>query len=498
MFLTAAMFTVGGVNAQKEEPLKVKFDNLGWSETTGCIRVVDDISENVQLSFSGQYKEFNFVDDNNVNNGFSPSGYKGLKVQYELDQDNTSPLNIHVNVGKKADGTGNPWDGMYQPLVSGKGEISFDFSSEVKELEKIKIIKVQQAEAGFANVLIKKVFLIKENGTEEQLKPFAATGDGLPNVLESATLNYRGIYGNVQIVNSDGGSLTYNPADNTKQIYTLEFAEKPTISLKLLPNKDEKDQYENLKPISYDFNVNNATQVFTFDNSNITAPMIELRLSNFTEGAGKVTVKSVKRGIIYPTSTATPNSKNTACWGTYSNNLANVELSGEGVEVYNVTIEDEKLKFTRREGNKVAKGEGVIVKSSTNSFNVAVIETASKQTEGNSLYATPTTAQKIEKSGYVLYYLTKDDSHNLGFYWGANDGTSLPNAKPGKAYLAIPNTYHLSKTRSIDIDDPETTDIEGVKAERVQHDAIYNLAGQRVGKLSKGINIVGNKKVLVK
>ena len=490
----------GGVNAQKEEPLKVKFDNPGWSETTGCIRVVDDISENVQLSFSSQYEEFNFVDDNKVSNGFSPLGYKGLKVLYELDQDNTSLLNIHVNVGKKADGTGNTWDGMYQPLVSGKGEISFDFSSEVKDLQKIKIIKVQQAEAGFANVLIKKVILIKENGTEEQLKPFAATGVGLPNVLESATLNYRGQYGNVQIVGSDGGSLTYNPADNTMQIYTLEFAEKPTISLKLLPNKDEKDQYENLKPISYDFNVNNATQVFTFDKSNITVPMIELRLSNFTVGAGNVTVKSVKRGIIYPTSTATPNSKNTAYWGTYSNNLANVELSGEGVEVYNVTIEGKKLKFTRRANNKVAKGEGVIVKCGGGSFNVDVIndEVTAAAANENLLKATPKTVQKIASETEKLYYLTKDDSHKLGFYWGAADGKSLPNAVPGKAYLAIPNTYHLSKTRSIDIDDPETTDIEGVKAERVQHDAIYNLAGQRVGKLSKGINIVGNKKVLVK
>ena len=498
MFLTAAIFAVGGVNAQKEEPLKVKFDNRGWSETTGCIRVVDNISENVQLSFSGQYQEFNFVDDNKVSNGFSPLGYKGLKVQYKLDQDNTSPLNIHVNVGIKADGTGNPWDGMYQPLVSDLGEISFNFSPEVKKLEKIKIIKVQQANPGFANVLIKKVILIKENGTEEQLKPFAATGDGLPNVLESATLNYRGQYGNVQIVDSDGGSLTYNPADNTMQIYTLEFAEKPTISLKLLPNKDEKDQYENLKPISYDFNVNNATQVFTFDKSNITVPMIELRLSNFTEGAGNVTVKSVKRGIIYPTSTATPNSKNTACWGTYSNNLANVVLSGEGVEVYNVTIEDRKLKFTQRGDNKVAKGEGVIVKCKGESFNVAVINEEVTAANENLLKATPTTVQTIPSTEETLYYLTKNTAGKLGFYWRADDGKSLPNAVPGKAYLAIPNSNPASKTRSIDIDDPETTDIEGVKAERVQHDAIYNLAGQRVGKLSKGINIVGNKKVLVK
>lgn len=112
--------------------------------------------------------------------------------------------------------------------------------------------------------------------------------------------------------------------------------------------------------------------------------------------------------------------------------------------------------------------------------------------------ATPTTVKPITSKEETLYYLTKNTAGKLGFYWRAVDGKSLPNAQPGKAYLAIPISNPASKTRSIDIDDPETTDIEGVKAERVQHDAIYNLAGQRVGKLSKGINIVGNKKVLVK
>lgn len=495
MFLTAAMFAVGGVNAQTEETLQVKFDNTGWSETTGCVRVIGEINENVQLYLAGQYQAFNIVDDNNA---FSPSGYKGLKVQYELDPTNTSPINIHINVGKKSDGTGNDWDGMYQPLVKDQTEISFDFSVDVKALEKIKRIVVQQAEAGFANVLIKKIYLIKDDGSEVQLAPFAATGDGLPKLFESAVLNYRCQYSNVQIVDSEGNPLTYDPTSNTKQIYTIEFAEIPTLSLKLMPNKDEKDQWGGYVPISYNFDVTNSPQVFTFDKLNITAPMIELRLSNFTDGTGNVTVKSVKRGIIYPTSTATPNSKNTACWGTYSNNLANVVLSGEGVEVYNVTIVDSKLKFTQRANNKVAKGEGVIVKCNGGSFNVAVINDEVPIATGNLLMATPTTVQKITSTEGKLYYLTKDDNHKLGFYWGAADGTSLPNAQPGKAYLAIPNTYHLSKTRSIDIDDPETTDIEGVKAERVQHDAIYNLAGQRVGKLSKGINIVGNKKVLVK
>ena len=496
--LFAATLLAVGANAQTEETLQVKFDNTGWDETTGCVRVIGEINENVQLYLAGQYQAFNIVDDNNA---FSPSGYKGLKVQYELDPTNTSPINIHVNVGKKSDGTGNDWDGMYQPLVKDQTEISFDFSDDVKALEKIKRIVVQQAETGFANVLINKIYLIKDDGSEVQLAPFAATGDGLPKLFESAVLNYRCQYSNVQIVDSEGKPLTYDPTSNTKQIYTIEFAETPTLALKLLPNKDEKDQWGGYIPISYNFDVTNSPQVFTFDNTNITASMIELRLSNFTEGSGTVTLNSVKRGIIYPTSSAVANEGSTNYWGTYSNNLAAVELSGEGVEVYNVTLgaDENKLVFTKRADNKVAKGEGVIVKSNSASFNVAVISDASTAAE-NLLKATPTTRQIIEGGDNTLYYLafeSKDSKKNLGFYWNAENGTSLK-AVPGKAYLAIPSSKQLSLRRSIVIDDSETTVIESVKAERGQQEAIYNIAGQRVNKLSKGVNIVGNNKIIIK
>ena len=181
--------------------------------------------------------------------------------------------------------------------------------------------------------------------------------------------------------------------------------------------------------------------------------------------------------------------------------MAAVDLSGDGVEVYNVTLDgsENNLVFTKRAYNQVAKGEGVIVKSNSASFNVAVVSDASAAAE-NLLKATPTTAQKIEDGVNTLYYLafdSKDSKKNLGFYWNAKDGTSL-NAVPGKAYLAIPSGKSMSLRRSIVIDDSETTVIESVKADRGQQDAIYNIAGQRVNKLSKGVNIVGNNKLIIK
>ena len=41
-----------------------------------------------------------------------------------------------------------------------------------------------------------------------------------------------------------------------------------------------------------------------------------------------------------------------------------------------------------------------------------------------------------------------------------------------------------------------TTGISNIKAETINDGAVYNLAGQRMNKLSKGINIVNGKKII--
>ena len=42
----------------------------------------------------------------------------------------------------------------------------------------------------------------------------------------------------------------------------------------------------------------------------------------------------------------------------------------------------------------------------------------------------------------------------------------------------------------------DATGIEGIDANNGENAPIYNVAGQRLGKMQKGINIVGGKKVL--
>ena len=231
------------------------------------------------------------------------------------------------------------------------------------------------------------------------------------------------------------------------------------------------------------------------------APIKNVAIMMMAENqTAQVTVNSATQYITDPTSTAVANAGSSDYWGTYSNNLTAVKLSDD-VEVYNVTLsnEDNKLTFTKRADNKVAKGEGVLVKSTAASFGVEVIDEDLTKAEGNLLIATPTTDQVINGGDNTLYCLSfgSENRTNLGFYWGSNDGKSI-NSIPGKAYLAIPSSNIMSLRRSIVIGDSQTTSIVGPKAENVNQGVIYNLAGQRVNRLTKGVNIIGNKKVLVK
>ena len=98
--------------------------------------------------------------------------------------------------------------------------------------------------------------------------------------------------------------------------------------------------------------------------------------------------------------------------------------------------------------------------------------------EGNDLKGT---AEDIEAAG--KYVLTQPEGKVIGFYL-ADQGT----IKAGKAYLE-----GASGIKAFLFND-EATGISNVNV--IENGAIYNLAGQRLNKMQKGINIINGKKVL--
>ena len=95
-------------------------------------------------------------------------------------------------------------------------------------------------------------------------------------------------------------------------------------------------------------------------------------------------------------------------------------------------------------------------------------------------------AENIDAVG--KYVLAKPEGEPVGFYL-ADTGV----IKAGKAYLE-----NASGVKAFYFGEDNGTGIADLNEVKDSNDAVYNLAGQRLQKMQKGINIVNGKKILVK
>ena len=98
-------------------------------------------------------------------------------------------------------------------------------------------------------------------------------------------------------------------------------------------------------------------------------------------------------------------------------------------------------------------------------------------------------AQEID--GGNGYYVMQNKGEGVMFYSVDDDSFSIP---AGKCWLALPAALQGSASFRLD----GTTGISEVKGENGEVKAVYDLTGRRVDNPTKGIYIVGGKKVLVK
>lgn len=468
--LFVALLSATGANAQREIPLAL---GGGWNAGFAAESDVYSFTMNAQWIAA----EFPC----NVSSADYP--------KYIVEFEEPLPANFQINYAWKesAEATGEPTPEYNKALgiePTTKYELNFDPSHPY-----ITNVSVQHTDAVTASIKIKKLTLVSKDGKNNltiapKLNNWGNTANGTDD-----TKFYKGTVN----LNSQYHQLKINGVDGKKGVtINVKFAESYPDYIQMVVDYDGAES-------DYPWIGGSSDITFT---TKADAPIKNVGIMIMQENppAQQVTVLSATASYTDPTSTAVANEGSSDYWGTYSNNLTAVELSND-VEVYNVTLNAEKdmLIFTKRANNKVAKGEGVIVKSKSASFGVEVIDEDLNKAEDNLLKATPTTEQVIDGGSDTLYKLTysKDAKTGLGFYWGSEDGKSMK-AIPGKAYLAIPSYKTMSLRKSIVIGDSETTSIIGPKAERVNQGAIHNLAGQRVNRLTKGVNIIGNKKVLVK
>ena len=150
-----------------------------------------------------------------------------------------------------------------------------------------------------------------------------------------------------------------------------------------------------------------------------------------------------------------------------------------GVEAFTGKINGNHLLLIAIEG-AISKDNAVILKGSEGFYSF-VPTTGATPAAQNDLVAT-TTETACNGNQYCLAKI----NDVVGFY---KVNTDIP---AGKAYLEITSAI---KGFTFIFDD-DVTGINDLKDLRDSNDLIYNLAGQRLQKMQKGINIVGGKKIL--
>ena len=170
-----------------------------------------------------------------------------------------------------------------------------------------------------------------------------------------------------------------------------------------------------------------------------------------------------------------PQSITAAGYATY---CATEDVVVLGAQAYKGSIAGSYVSLT--EVSDVPAGSAVVLKGS---LYATVAKTASSDMSGNDLQAS--TGFTSDGTQYCLAEKTK-----VGFYRVQAGVTILA----GKAYLTVP----VSIKEFYGFDDDDATGIETVdnRQQTTDNSPIYNLAGQRIQKMQKGINIVNGKKIL--
>ena len=134
------------------------------------------------------------------------------------------------------------------------------------------------------------------------------------------------------------------------------------------------------------------------------------------------------------------------------------------------------------EGTTVTAGASAQVRIKSMVVYYSVAGEGIANIEGNVLKGT---AEEIDAAG--KYILAQPEGEPVGFYL-ANGGKIAA----GKAYLEVPAG---TEVKAFLFSEDDATGIANVE-KTIENGAIYNLAGQRISKMQKGVNIINGKKVL--
>ena len=163
----------------------------------------------------------------------------------------------------------------------------------------------------------------------------------------------------------------------------------------------------------------------------------------------------------------------------------------EGLTAYTANDNGESVKLTDIENGKIAAGEGVVLHGEAGTYTFVATAEDVSATAGNQMVGV--TEETPLTSADNAYMLTrKKDDSSIAFRLLATDYTLGAN----KAYLKLENGSESRQLISVVWDD-NATGIYDLSEKKEENDgAIYNLAGQKLTRTQKGINIINGKLVI--
>lgn len=493
-FMVAAMIAFPAlVNAQQ---------SLYFGGAPGWNRIQMTTAEGKEVPYiaSGQYAAWVLLTDESKK--ISTSDYKGVKLQYENHKAGEKNALMLVNV--IPEGADKWGDQQHTQIAEGDQTVTVNFEDVVKD-KTISSLRLWAPEKGI-QILLKKVWLIKNDGTEEEQNFSLLWGGWNWSKLAQASpqLTFPVQYCGQFVCDSETCNLaTYSALSNESQEYHLELEEALTNPVSVLPNYvytvKKSDGKEETKEgtFTYSFWVpKGATEyTFTLDRDKVTewasnadkAPVVNkivFQNNEKIEAPFTMKIKSLTRTSIL--------NMPSSGFATFSASYP-VNYGSLGLEAYAVKLNADKKAVTleKIEG-VVPAGKAVLLKGTpgesykltTGAGTEAVFDTDLKVSDG-----TATSSDKI-----AVYGLATVDGQD-GFY-KASAGATIP---VKCAYLEVENSANLARFYSLGDHSGSTTGITSVKNEAAGNNApMYNLAGQSVDKGYKGIVIKNGKKIVLK
>ena len=178
-----------------------------------------------------------------------------------------------------------------------------------------------------------------------------------------------------------------------------------------------------------------------------------------------------------------------AGYATYCSENA-LDFTDTGITAYYGTAEGSKLTF--KPITKVPANTGVLLVCAGGKIvDVPALSGAADEVTGNILKGV-TTATTIDAEDYILNVKEIDGEKKAGFFLAGNDHKNLA---ANRAYIPATKVADV-KSFVLDLEDNADGIEETLSDSLLKSENIYNLAGQRLSKMQKGINIVNGKKIL--